>query len=42
MDSKKRNEIESLASEELKNISRLQDELSECSGNSNFYRRAKG
>jgi hypothetical protein len=42
MDSKKRKEIESLASEELKNISRLQDELSECSGNSNFYRRAKG
>lgn len=42
MDSKKRNEIESLVSEELKNICSLQDELSECSGNNNFFRRAKG
>ena len=42
MDNSKRNEIESLVTEELINISKLQDELSECSGNSNFFRRAKG
>jgi len=42
MESNKKNEIVSLVTEELKNINRLQEEISECSGNSRFFRRAKG
>ena len=42
MDKNLKKELESLISEELNNISKLQSELTDCIGNSNFIRRAKG